>query len=404
VRGIILLMLSVVTYTPVFANIKTDTSVHKPAVIKKDSSRQRDLMDVVHSLFHTNFSSSGDSIGFKPVTSVVPAIGYALQSRMAVLLSGNTAFRTGSKSRISVINFSTSYTQNAQFTLPVLWSIWSKTNDYDFVGEMKFYSYPQSTFGLGSNSSIGNPDPMNYNYIRLSEKALRKISGNFYAGPGYIMDDHWGISQQVVTKNDPANFVNYSPATHTVSSGLTLSGVFDTRDCSINPSKGFYAMCQYRENLTALGSTSAWNSLIVDVRKYFRFPENSNDVLAFWSYNSLTLSGKPPYLDLPATLWDTNTNTGRGYIQGRFRGAQMVYMETEFRYRITSDGLIGGVVFANAQSFSGAPGTRLQALQPGYGPGLRVKLNKASKTNIDIDYGLGREGSKGLFVNIGELF
>ena len=361
-------------------------------------------MDVMHSLLHRGFSSSGDSVGLKPVTSVVPAFGYALQSRMAVLLSGNTAFRTSNQSRVSVINFSTSYTQNAQFTLPILWNIWNSNNSYNFVGEMKFYSYPQSTFGLGSNSNIENQNPMNYNYIRFSQNILRRISGNFYVGAGYIMDDHWGISQQGPTYKEFANFANYNPATHTVSSGLTFSGFFDTSDCSINPSKGFYAMYQYRQNLMVLGSTSAWNSLIIDVRKYIRFPANSNDVLAFWSYNWLTLSGKPPYLDLPATLWDTNTNTGRGYIQGRFRGAQMVYLESEFRYRITSDGLIGGVFFANVQSFSGAPGTRLQAIQPGYGPGLRLKLNKASKTNIAIDYGLGREGSKGLFVNIGELF
>jgi hypothetical protein len=82
----------------------------------------------------------------------------------------------------------------------------------------------------------------------------------------------------------------------------------------------------------------------------------------------------------------------------------MIYAETEYRFRLTANGLVGGVVFVNAQSFSGAPGTRLQGIQPGYGPGLRIKLNKVSKTNICIDYGIGREGSKGFFVNIGELF
>jgi hypothetical protein len=82
----------------------------------------------------------------------------------------------------------------------------------------------------------------------------------------------------------------------------------------------------------------------------------------------------------------------------------MVYGEAEYRYQITNNGLLGGVFFLNAQSFSAAPGTRLQAIQPGYGPGLRIKLNKVSKTNIDIDYGFGREGSHGLFVNVGEIF
>ena len=402
---IILLALSVFLSTPVFANFRIDTTSHKITAAKKDSTKQRDLMDVLHTLMRSPNSSGAksDVVGLKPVISMVPAFGYELQSRMAVLLSGNMAFRTDTQSNISVINFSTCYTQNAQFTLPLLWNIWNKNNDYNFIGDLKFYSYPQSTYGLGSNSYIGNQDPMNYNYISFSETVLRRVAGSFYAGAGYVMDDHWDISHQKVSSS-LIDFGNYGTGTHTVSSGLTLTGIYDTRDGTINPTSGFYAMTQFRENLMTLGSTSNWNSIIVDVRKYFRFPANSNNVLAFWSYNALTLSGNPPYLDLPATLWDANTNTGRGYIQGRFRGAQMVYGETEYRFRLTNDDLLGGVVFANGQSFSGAPGTRFQEIQPGFGPGLRVKLNKVSRTNICVDYGFGKEGSKGLFVNVGELF
>jgi len=400
---IVLIAVSLLGSTVAYAAGKADTLKHKLNFIKKDSIAQKDLMDVMHSLFHTTSRSSNDSVGLRPIVSAVPAVGYALQSRMAVLLSGNMAFRTDAGARISVVNFSTSYTQNAQFTLPLLWNVWSKNNTYNFIGDMRFYAYPQSTYGLGSNSYIGNQDPMNYNFFRFSELVMRHVSGSFYLGGGYVMDNHWGISH-VSPINIAPGFSNYNTATHTVSSGVTFSGIYDSRDCTINPAHGFYAMFQVRENLRVLGSTSAWNSLVVDVRKYFRFPANSNNVLAFWSYDWLTLNGRPPYLDLPSTLWDANTNAGRGYIQGRFRGAQMVYGEAEYRYRITNDGLIGGVFFANMQSFSGAPGTHLQAIQPGYGPGLRIKLNKVSKTNISMDYGFGTQGSKGLFVNVGELF
>lgn len=82
----------------------------------------------------------------------------------------------------------------------------------------------------------------------------------------------------------------------------------------------------------------------------------------------------------------------------------MVYGEAEYRYHITNNGLIGGVVFVNAETFSAAPGTRLQSIEPAFGPGLRVKLNKVSRTNISVDYGFGTRGSRGLFVNVGELF
>jgi hypothetical protein len=153
-----------------------------------------------------------------------------------------------------------------------------------------------------------------------------------------------------------------------------------------------------------MGSTVPWRSLVIDIRKYFRFPEGSDNVLALWSYDWVVVSGRPSYLDLPSTEWDFSNSTGRGYIQGRFRGAQMVYAEGEYRFKITRNGLIGGVFFVNAESFSAAPGTKLQSIQPGYGPGLRIKLNKNTNTNITIDYGFGRQGSNGLFIDVGEAF
>ena len=118
----------------------------------------------------------------------------------------------------------------------------------------------------------------------------------------------------------------------------------------------------------------------------------------------MILGGKPPYLDLPSTGWDSFNNTGRGFIQGRYRGNIMLYLESEYRFRISKNGLIGGVIFSNAESFSGAPSRKLQSVQPGVGGGIRIKLNKKSNTNIAIDYGVGTQGSKGLFVNIGEVF
>ncbi|MFX8681218.1 hypothetical protein ABTM69_21425, partial [Acinetobacter baumannii] len=71
---------------------------------------------------------------------------------------------------------------------------------------------------------------------------------------------------------------------------------------------------------------------MIDARKYITFPRRSKNTLALWSYNWLTVDGTPPYLLLPSTGWDDQYNTGRGYIQSRFRGKQMVYFETEYRY------------------------------------------------------------------------
>jgi hypothetical protein len=367
---------------------------------------ERDMKDVMRKVFRSKKKEGieVDSVTSRPIISIVPAIGYTLQSRLAIILSGNLAFRIDPNSRISTITASTAYTQNRQFTLPVESNIWTKDNKYNFVGDYRFYKYPQSTYGLGTNSNIHNEDPMNYNFLRFYEIAMRHIAGDFYVGAGYGFDYHWNVTHEGPKNGAVSDYEQYGTAETTVSSGLTVNALYDSRDNSINTASGFYSSVQYRDNLTFLGSSSDYRSMIIDLRAFYHFPGHSDNVIAFWSYNWLTLSGKPPYLDLPANSWDPYTSTGRGYIQGRFRGAQMVYLESEYRYKITHNGLIGGVFFINAESFSAAPGTPLQSVQPGFGPGIRVKLSKISKTNVAVDYGFGNQGSRGVFVNVGEVF
>jgi outer membrane protein assembly factor BamA len=380
-------------------SLKRDSTISNAKGVK-----QKDLTDVLEEFLNVQPTEKPDTVTTKPSFSVVPALGYTLVSRLAFVLSGNMAFRTGPQSRISTIVASSAITQNKQFTFPIQSNIWSKNNTYNFVGDYRYYKYPQSTYGLGSSSNIKNEDPMDYSYFQFYETVLRHIAGNVYLGLGYIFDNHWDVSEKGNLDGTISDYSRYGGISHDIASGFTFNGLLDSRDNAINPSKGGYVAFQYRDNYSFLGSTTAWRSLIIDARKYFKFPEGSDNVLAFWNYEWLILSGKPAYLDLPSTQWDTFSATGRGYIQGRFRGADMVYLEGEYRYKITANGLIGGVVFINGESLSAAPGTKLQGIQPGFGPGLRIKLNTISKTNISIDYGFGRQGSNGLFIDVGEIF
>lgn len=373
--------------------------------VQQDTAEERDLSDVFQSIFTKNYKpAKNDTIGRKPIISFVPAIGYSLQTEAAATLTGNIVFRDSPDTKISSITTSMGFTQRRQFTLPIVSNIWTTNNSFLFVGDSRFYIYPQSTYGLGSNSDIEDKQHMRYNLLRISEVAYKRVSGNFFLGAGYRMDDHWNISSEPTKDGAASGYQVYGATTRSLSSGFSLNALFDSRDISVNASKGFYGAIQYYSAQTWLGSNSNWQSIVIDLRKYYRFPASSDNVIAFWSYDWLVLSGKPPYLDLPSTSWDPYSTTGRGYIQSRFRGAQMVYAEAEYRFKILRNGLLGGVVFLNGESLSAAPGTKLQSIQPGFGPGLRIKLSKASKTNLDIDYGFGNQGSNGLFLTVGEVF
>jgi hypothetical protein len=408
-----LFVITVFLAADAFSQQKKDTAIHAVPAIKPatepsasylDSLKQRDIFDVIARLRKKKRVMKLDSITSKPTISYVPAIGYTLVSKAAIVLSGNAAFRTGPNARISTVVVSATVTERRQLTLPIQTNIWTKDSKFNFVGDYRLFKYPQSTFGLGSNSNMQNEDPMDYSYVQFYETALGHVTGNVYAGMGYIIDDHWDITDNGNLNHTVSDYSTYGKNAHSIASGLTFTALYDTRDLNINPSEGAYVSAQYRDNLSFLGSSTPWSSLIFDARTYIKFPANSNNVLALWNYEWLILHGRPAYLDLPSTQWDEASATGRGYIQGRFRGASMVYLEAEYRYRITKNGLLGGTFFFNEESFSSVPGTKLQTMQPGFGPGLRIKINKISNTNIAIDYGFGRQGSNGLFIDVGEIF
>jgi hypothetical protein len=92
--------------------------------------------------------------------------------------------------------------------------------------------------------------------------------------------------------------------------------------------------------------------------------------------------------------------------RGAIGGDHLVYGEVEYRDTITSNGLLGFVTFLNTTTLdSSAPGQRLfDSFAPGAGLGLRVLLNKKSRTNLCVDYGWGKQGSHGLYLAIQEAF
>ena len=186
---------------------------------------------------------------------------------------------------------------------------------------------------------------------------------------------------------------------------MVFNVLFDSRRNENSPVAGaWYANFSFTKNTTFLKSSSNYNMIYADFRHYVSFPRNSKNILSFWNFNWLTFGGKTPYFDLPSTLWDTYDNAGRTFIQGRFRGSNMVYFETEYRFNILRNELLGGAVFANTQSFTEPTLSHFSKLLPGYGASLRTKVNKKSNVYFVISYGLGSGGSKGFFFNLGEVF
>lgn len=366
---------------------------------------EKDISDLFKKKSH---QVSRDSVAErrKKQFSFIPAAGYSLQTGFAGILSANLAYYndTSADAKMSSVSSSITYSQYSQILLPLTANIWTKNNKYNFISDNRIIDYPSNIYGVGGRTDPNKGHQIAFKGLKLHETVMKSISKNWYAGLGIYYDQMWDIKVLDSVTRRLNNTINRQLGTGEIAFGLAARVSYDSRINQINAKNGWFINAVLRDSRKFLGSDNDWQSLIIDIRKYLPFPKHSKNTLALWSYNWMILNGKAPYLLLPSTGWDDQYNTGRGYIQGRFRGSQMYYGEAEYRFNLTRNGMLGAVVFGNLQFFSPDISPQFQVLTPGYGGGIRIKLNKHSGTNLCIDYGFGKDGSKGFFVNLGEVF
>ncbi len=374
--------------------------------IKETKVEEKDLLEILKKVVspHSTSQKNPENAQF----SAIPAAGYAMHTGWAGLVTANLAFYANKDKstdrKVSSFATNITYTQFKQIMLPVQGNIWTTGNKYNILVDWRYIKYPSKVFGLGTGAPVAGEYMVDYKGLKLHQTVLRSIAKNLYAGAGFYFDKLWKIKELDPPIGVFTDFQKYGFETEVMANGPVLKLLYDSRLNTINPQGGAQMNMTFRPTLKMFGSNTNWKSLQLEFRKYVRFPANSKNILALWNHNWFSMGGKPPFLMLPSTGWDDTYNTGRGYIQGRYRDRNMVYLESEYRFQVTQNGLIGGVVFLNGQSYSSSSLKGYRGMIPGYGFGLRIKINKYSGANVCIDYGFGRDGSRGFAVNLGELF
>ncbi len=392
-----------------------------------------DLIGVISEIFNKKGPERNDIIipGVSNV-SLLPIVGYGPANGFVIgtAISATNLLGNQINTQLSSALLSISLTTKKQILLCARSDIYLPGNTWYIPGDVRLLFFAQPTYGLGIyglnstlNFNIDGTDlstpvleqPMRFNYIRFYETALKEISPHWYAGVGINIDDHFDIQDQSLKLDTPNQVItaNYFYSTrygfnpgHYSTNGLIFRVIQDSRDNPINSHKGIYASLGFRVNEKIFGGTKNSTMLYAEWRNYIPLQKNKPGmVLAFWTWGQFVTSGNVPYLALPSIGWDTYGRSGRGYVQGRFRGTNMVYGESEFRMPISRNGLFGAVAFINATTASNPTTgqTLFNSLAPGYGLGLRIKMNMKDRTNICIDYGRGK-GSHGVYFNIQETF
>jgi len=153
------------------------------------------------------------------------------------------------------------------------------------------------------------------------------------------------------------------------------------------------------------GGDSSWQEASIEARAYRDLTNRGRQIVGAWLLGNFVTAGVAPYFDLPATAMDTFGRSGRAYGEGRFRGDRSLYAELEYRSTLTANGLVGMVAFVNGTTVGSEDTgeTLFHSIAPGGGVGVRVLLNKHSRTNVCFDVGWGRS-SHGVYVAIQEVF
>lgn len=136
------------------------------------------------------------------------------------------------------------------------------------------------------------------------------------------------------------------------------------------------------------------------------FKKTPRNLIAFWVFGDFNLTGDLPYLTLPTIGGDQRARSGRGYVNGRYRGKHMVYAEAEWRFPISPcSKILGGVIFVNATTTDNPSRdiALFQYVRPAVGFGIRLMVNKYFRTNINLDFAIGHN-TKGFYFSGQETF
>jgi len=377
---------------------------------------QTDLMDLWRTLRKKPPATNQPDADRRTDVVVVPVVAAKPTTGFRYGVGATIEFPLGDPrtTHISSLNTAVTGSTEQQFALFVAPTIYGVNRRWQFLGDDHYAMTLVPNAAVGNGPQPGSAVDIDYESLRFFNTFSWEFASHLYAGVGLHFERQSDIKAAGDEDSDFATlpFVTYSNAngfnlnTQTAA-GLGLVGTFDNRDYPSDPSRGWFVSPAYKFYVDGfLGGDSRWQRLTLDVRTYYKIRKNIRHKIALWGYADLVTSGTGPYLSLPMIGGDPRGRSGRGYSQGQFRGERWLYGEMEYRLTLTSNGLLGMVLFANATTVSNPQADQqlFDAVGPAAGTGLRFRLYKRSRTNVSLDFGWGRSGSFGVYFGLGEAF
>jgi outer membrane protein assembly factor BamA len=260
-------------------------------------------------------------------------------------------------------------------------------------GDILYKIFPNSFWGVGSNTAEDALEKYNMETITLRLALLNRIPPNVNFGFEYNFENHIMLEVQEGGLLD-TNLIEGSEGSR--SSGLSFVFNFDDRDNVYSPISGNYLIFKGGFSSKSFGGTHSYNRYTIDMRKYF--------VL----FGKHTLAAQLYYIsnfgDVPfqSTAWLGGPERNRGYFRGRYMDKHYFLMQTELRIRPWKR--LQFNVFFSYGEVASSPGNLFTYPKLSYGGGLRFQLIKSNPTLIRIDFGINQYSGTGLYFGVNEAF
>lgn len=197
---------------------------------------------------------------------ILPTLGYQPANGFTGGFISQYSFKENQEDKISLVSGGASYSTKKQILTYAKNNMYLKEDTYFLSGDLRYYVFSQSNYGLGSDivpygdafdtfSYEDIEEPMKYNYFKFHQTFNYKFLPNMYAGLGIHVDSYDQIQDEFLNREEQklTEHYTYSQAhgyndKHYTVAGGSVNLIYDGRDNLINTNSGLFVNLSYRYN------------------------------------------------------------------------------------------------------------------------------------------------------------
>ena len=321
----------------------------------------------------------------------LPIVFYTPETRWAGGAGGLWAYRSRPEAKPIAGSATFVYTQNSQVQVGLAAEGYTADERWHGAAEIGFQRFPNEFFGIGNENREELGEDYTSRGLAGTVELKRRVATGVYVGAAY---GWWDDEITDLEGNGPLS-AGVPGDEGGMLSALAVRFLLDTRDRLFTPTRGTLVRASVRGAGGTLGGDYDFASGELDARRYLQLRPGT--VLAVRGVAGIAGKGVP-FQEMPSL---GGQEVLRGYYDGRFRDRARLAFDAEVRTPVWWR--MGVVGFAGAgQVAPSLDELGIDRFHAAGGLGLRFLLDRAEGMNLRIDFGLGEDGSSGMYITVGE--